>query len=79
MARTWNQNMATEVFRAVVVLTWPDGRESSVTYGPYAASGAAAAAITNARNYERWRSDGATVTGHVERAETVWASHEKRR
>ncbi|WP_326797464.1 hypothetical protein OG946_20255 [Streptomyces sp. NBC_01808] len=59
-----------DVFRAVITSTGKDGRPSTWHEGPYAKPGAARARVSFWRNH--LADKGSTVTGHPERALTVW-------
>jgi hypothetical protein len=72
VARTWNPDMANEVFRAVVVVTHPTYGIRLEVFGPYADRRAASAAVTRERRSWWNTRDGAEVTGHVERSATNW-------
>ncbi len=63
----------TEVWRAVIVHTWPDGRRTERYDGPYVGKRQASAAITRARRLGSWYyDDPAEVTGSVERGAVTW-------
>ncbi|MEV1157721.1 hypothetical protein AB0J27_20210 [Micromonospora chokoriensis] len=83
MARYMDADDA-EMFRAVIVTTYPAEPESdypphrverkTTTHaGPYRTKGAARAAVSRESHVsDYWRRQGVTSTGHVERAVTTW-------
>lgn len=62
-----------DVYRAVIVKTYADGRTYTAHEGPYTEPGPARARITFWRNRMAAYDDGSSAEGHVEQAHTVWA------
>jgi hypothetical protein len=75
MARNIGAARNGDVYRAVIVITRPDGHTHTKHEGPYDKPGAARARVTFWTNYYAEQDAGTGKTyaaGHIEKATTTW-------
>ncbi|MFE9335288.1 hypothetical protein [Streptomyces sp. NPDC007063] len=69
MARTMHES-ATEVFRVVIDVLFPDNHTSVFCAGPFSTGAVAKTALK--REVQNWNGRGYSASGRIERAETLW-------